>query len=134
MAKRVGAVKQGCRLRGGDPAGTGRTMNERDDQKRVKGLRGRAGRMRGGRGSGRAGGGQVRFWGHHAVEAALKNPDRVHRKLWATREAVAELDGELPANFTVEYASAADLARLVAHDAPHQIGRASCRERVYSSV
>lgn len=120
MAKRVGAVKQGYGLRGGDPAGTGRTMNERDDQKRAKGLRGRAGRMRGGRGSGRAGGGQVRFWGHHAVEAALKNPDRVHRKLWATREAVAELDGELPANFTVEYASAADLARLVAHDAPHQ--------------
>ena len=75
-------------------------------------LRGRAGRMKGGRGSGRAGGGAVRLWGHHAVEAALKNPDRRHRKLWATREAIAGLDGELPADFVVEYAQGADLARL----------------------
>ncbi|MDP3676713.1 MAG: 23S rRNA (guanosine(2251)-2'-O)-methyltransferase RlmB [Novosphingobium sp.] len=95
-------------------------MSEHNNQRPERNLRGRAGRMRGGRGSGRAGGGQVRFWGRHAVEAALKNPDRVHRKLWATREGVAELDGELPADFTVEYASPADLARLVARDAPHQ--------------
>jgi 23S rRNA (guanosine2251-2'-O)-methyltransferase len=83
-------------------------------------LRGRAGRMQGGRGSGRASTGNVRLWGRHAVEAALKNPDRVHRKLWATREGVASLDGELPADFPVEYADGADLARLVARDAPHQ--------------
>jgi 23S rRNA (guanosine2251-2'-O)-methyltransferase len=76
--------------------------------------------MKGGRGSGRASAGAVRLWGRHAVEAALKNPERVHRKLWATREGVESLDGELPANFPVEYAQAADLARLVARDAPHQ--------------
>ncbi|MGE3691913.1 MAG: 23S rRNA (guanosine(2251)-2'-O)-methyltransferase RlmB [Novosphingobium sp.] len=83
-------------------------------------LRGRAGRMQGGRGSGRASTGMVRLWGRHAVEAALKNPERKHRKLWATREGIASLDGELPADFPVEYAQAADLARLVARDAPHQ--------------
>jgi len=83
-------------------------------------LRGRAGRMKGGRGSGRGSAGAVRLWGHHAVEAALKNPERKHRKLWATRDAVANLDGELPADFPVEWADPADLARLVARDAPHQ--------------
>ncbi len=83
-------------------------------------LRGRAGRMQGGRGSGRASTGAVRLWGRHAVEAALNNPERQHRKLWATREGIASLNGELPANFTVEYAQGADLGRLVARDAPHQ--------------
>ncbi|HEX7711509.1 MAG TPA: 23S rRNA (guanosine(2251)-2'-O)-methyltransferase RlmB [Sphingomonadaceae bacterium] len=83
-------------------------------------LRGRAGRMQGGRGSGRASTGQVRLWGRHAVEAALMNPARQHRKLWATREGIASLDGELPADFPIEYADVADLARLVARDAPHQ--------------
>ena len=83
-------------------------------------LRGRAGRMHGGRGSGRASQGQVRLWGRHAVEAALRNPDRQHRKLWATREGVASLDGELPEGFPIEFAQAADLARHVPHDAPHQ--------------
>ncbi|QKG72698.1 23S rRNA (guanosine(2251)-2'-O)-methyltransferase RlmB [Erythrobacter mangrovi] len=87
---------------------------------RKKALRGRAGRMKGGRGSGRAGTGQVRLWGRHAVEAALKNPERVHRKLWATREGIESLDGELPHDFPLEYADASDLARLVAKDAPHQ--------------
>ncbi|WP_291170773.1 23S rRNA (guanosine(2251)-2'-O)-methyltransferase RlmB [Erythrobacter sp.] len=87
---------------------------------RKRALRGRAGRMKGGRGSGRASAGQVRLWGRHAVEAALKNPDRVHRKLWATREAIDTLDGELPSDFPVEYADVTDLARLVAKDAPHQ--------------
>ena len=85
-----------------------------------KALRGRAGRMQGGRGSGRASSGQVRLWGHHAVEAALMNPDRRHHKLWATREAIAELDGELPPDFPVEYADGRDLDRLVTRDAPHQ--------------
>jgi 23S rRNA (guanosine2251-2'-O)-methyltransferase len=92
-------------------------MNE---ERKGRALRGRAGRNRGGRGSGRAGAGQVRLWGHHAVEAALKNPERSHRKLWATREAIAALDGELPRDFPVEYAAPADLARLVPRDAPHQ--------------
>ncbi|MGY6552492.1 MAG: TrmH family RNA methyltransferase [Erythrobacter sp.] len=87
---------------------------------RKRALRGRAGRMKGGRGSGRASTGQVRLWGRHPVEAALKNPERNHRKLWATREGIASLDGELPADFPIEYADVADLARLVARDAPHQ--------------
>ena len=87
---------------------------------RKRALKGRAGRMKGGRGSGRASTGSVRLWGRHAVEAALKNPARQHRKLWATREGIGSLDGELPADFPVEYADAADLARLVARDAPHQ--------------
>jgi 23S rRNA (guanosine2251-2'-O)-methyltransferase len=76
--------------------------------------------MQGGRGSGRASQGAVRLWGRHAVEAALNNPARSHRKLWATREGIASLDGELPPGFPVEYAEVADLGRLVARDAPHQ--------------
>jgi 23S rRNA (guanosine2251-2'-O)-methyltransferase len=90
------------------------------EERPAKALRGRAGRMKNGRGSGRASTGAVRLWGRHAVEAALKNPDRAHRKLWATREGVESLDGELPADFPVEWAQPADLARLVAKDAPHQ--------------
>jgi len=89
-------------------------------QRNKRALRGRAGRMQGGRGSGRSAKGAVRLWGRHAVQAALLNPLRSHRKLWATREAVAALDGELPADFPLEYAQAADLGRLVARDAPHQ--------------
>jgi 23S rRNA (guanosine2251-2'-O)-methyltransferase len=95
-------------------------MSRNDEARKGKAMRGRAGRMQGGRGSGRASTGAVRLWGRHAVEAALKNPDRRHRKLWATREGIASLDGELPANFPLEYAQPADLARLVARDAPHQ--------------
>ena len=83
-------------------------------------LRGRAGRMQGGRGSGRATSGNVRLWGRHAVEAALMNPNRQHRKLWATREGIDSLCGELPEGFPVEYAEGLDLARLVSRDAPHQ--------------
>jgi 23S rRNA (guanosine2251-2'-O)-methyltransferase len=99
---------------------SGGKAGSEDDARPAKALRGRAGRMKNGRGSGRAGSGAVRLWGRHAVEAALKNPDRVHRKLWATREGVESLDGELPENFPVEWAQAADLGRLVARDAPHQ--------------
>lgn len=95
-------------------------MGKRGEGKPSRALRGRAGRMQGGRGSGRASKGAVRLWGRHAVEAALKNPDRQHRKLWATREGVASLDGELPPDFPVEWADVSDLARLVARDAPHQ--------------
>lgn len=92
-------------------------MTKRGDNRK---LRGRAGRMQGGRGSGRTSRAPVRLWGRHAVEAALKNPARSHHKLWATREGIASLDGELPADFVIEYAEVADLARLVARDAPHQ--------------
>jgi 23S rRNA (guanosine2251-2'-O)-methyltransferase len=100
-------------------------MSRRSDRalpegKPSRALRGRAGRMQGGRGSGRASTGAVRLWGRHAVEAALNNPERSNRKLWATREGIASLDGELPANFPIEYAQPVDLARLVARDAPHQ--------------
>lgn len=95
-------------------------MSRNNEEKKSKALRGRAGRMKGGRGSGRASTGAVRLWGRHAVEAALKNPERRHRKLWATREGVASLDGELPADFPLEWAAPADLARLVAREAPHQ--------------
>jgi 23S rRNA (guanosine2251-2'-O)-methyltransferase len=33
-----------------------------------------------------------RFWGRHAVLAALANPERTVRKLWGTREALSSLD------------------------------------------
>ena len=95
-------------------------MNKQGEDRPKRALRGRAGRMKGGRGSGRAGAGAKRLWGRHAVEAALKNPERHHRKLWATREGIDSLDGELPPGFPVEYAQSQDLARLVARDAPHQ--------------
>lgn len=95
---------------------------------RKRALRGRAGRMKGGRGSGRATSGYSRLWGRHAVEAALKNPVRNHRKLWATREGIESLDGELPPDFPVEYADVLDLARLVAKDAPHQGLVLECEE------
>ena len=62
--------------------------------------------------------GRPRFWGRHAVTAALANPERVVRKLWGTREALASLD--LPPVLPVTYADVADLGRLVPADAPHQ--------------
>jgi 23S rRNA (guanosine2251-2'-O)-methyltransferase len=59
-----------------------------------------------------------RFWGRHAVLAALANPERTVRKLWGTHEALSQID--LPSTLTVTYAEAADLGRLVPSDAPHQ--------------
>jgi 23S rRNA (guanosine2251-2'-O)-methyltransferase len=59
-----------------------------------------------------------RFWGRHAVAAALANPGREVVRLWATREAAAEI--ELPRDLPFTFAEAADLGRLVARDAPHQ--------------
>ena len=59
-----------------------------------------------------------RFWGRHAVAAALANPDREIVRIWATREGAASL--HLPASIPVTYADAADLGRLVPRDAPHQ--------------
>jgi len=64
-------------------------------------------------------GGKPRFWGRHPVTAALANPERVVRKIWGTREAIAALGG-LPSTIPVTYADAGDLARLVPGDAPHQ--------------
>ena len=59
-----------------------------------------------------------RFWGRHAITAALANPERTVRKIWGTREALAAL--VLPADLQVTYAEVADLGRLVPSDAPHQ--------------
>jgi 23S rRNA (guanosine2251-2'-O)-methyltransferase len=60
----------------------------------------------------------VRFWGRHAVLAALANPERTVKRIWGTREALGQLD--LPPVIPITYADVADLARLVARDAPHQ--------------
>ncbi|MEQ7873498.1 23S rRNA (guanosine(2251)-2'-O)-methyltransferase RlmB [Sphingomonas sp. ASV193] len=59
-----------------------------------------------------------RFWGKHAVAAALDNPDRRVLKAWATREAAGFM--QFPSEMPVVMAEAADLGRLVPHDAPHQ--------------
>jgi 23S rRNA (guanosine2251-2'-O)-methyltransferase len=59
-----------------------------------------------------------RFWGRHAVGAALANPDRRIVRIWATREAAAQLP--IPSGLQVTFADGADLGRLVPHDAPHQ--------------
>lgn len=59
-----------------------------------------------------------RFYGRHAVLAALANPERNVRKMWGTREALAGLD--LPPSIPITFADVADLARLVPGDAPHQ--------------
>ena len=63
--------------------------------------------------------GRIRLWGRHAVTAALANPERSPRKLWATREAAGALGG-VPATLPVAYADVADLGRLVPVEAPHQ--------------
>ena len=59
-----------------------------------------------------------RFWGRHAVAAALDNPERRVVRLWLTREAAEFLvpPGDIP----IVYADVADLARMVPNDAPHQ--------------
>ena len=59
-----------------------------------------------------------RFWGRHAVAAALANPDRETIRLWVTREAAPDFD--IPPGVPVTYADVADLGRLVPRDAPHQ--------------
>ncbi len=65
-----------------------------------------------------AGNGRPRFWGRHAVIAALANPERVVRKIWATREAMSQF--EIPPVVPVVFADVADLGRMVPGDAPHQ--------------
>jgi 23S rRNA (guanosine2251-2'-O)-methyltransferase len=64
------------------------------------------------------GGGRPRFWGRHAVGAALANPERRVTKLWATREAASRI--ALPAGLSIAFADVADLGRMVPADAPHQ--------------
>ena len=59
-----------------------------------------------------------RFWGRHAVAAALDNPERRVLKAWATREAAGLM--QFPATMTVMMAEAPDLGRMVPSDAPHQ--------------
>jgi len=63
-------------------------------------------------------GNRPRFWGRHAVIAALANPERTVRKIWGTREALGALD--LPPVLPITYADVSDLGRMVPADAPHQ--------------
>ena len=59
-----------------------------------------------------------RFWGKHAVAAALDNPDRKVLRAWATRETAGFM--QFPKDVQVTLAEAPDLGRLVPNDAPHQ--------------
>lgn len=59
-----------------------------------------------------------RFWGKHAVAAALDNPDRKVLRALATREASDFM--QFPKDMPVTLAEAPDLGRLVPNDAPHQ--------------
>jgi 23S rRNA (guanosine2251-2'-O)-methyltransferase len=59
-----------------------------------------------------------RFWGRHAVAAALDNPERKVVKAWATRDAAEFM--QFPKGLAVTLADVADLGRLVPGDAPHQ--------------
>jgi 23S rRNA (guanosine2251-2'-O)-methyltransferase len=59
-----------------------------------------------------------RFWGKHAVAAALDNPERKVLRAWATREASEFM--RFPKDVQVTLAEAPDLGRLVPSDAPHQ--------------
>jgi 23S rRNA (guanosine2251-2'-O)-methyltransferase len=59
-----------------------------------------------------------RFWGKHAVAAALDNPARKVLRAWATHDAAGFM--KFPKDVPVTFADVADLGRLVPHDAPHQ--------------
>lgn len=59
-----------------------------------------------------------RFWGRHAVAAALDNPGRRVLRAWATRETAGFM--QFPDDIAVTLADVADLGRLVPYDAPHQ--------------
>ncbi len=77
------------------------------------------GRKRGKNTLGGKGGHKIpRFWGKHAVYAALDNPERTVRKLYGTHVAISEII--VPEGVDVEYAEASDLARMVPGDVPHQ--------------
>tara|TARA_R110000782_G_scaffold167129_6_gene259236 strand:- start:36816 stop:37571 length:756 start_codon:yes stop_codon:yes gene_type:complete len=74
--------------------------------------------MKRGHRTGKPKGGHPRFYGRHAVIAALANPHRVVRKIWGLREVINAL--ELPPILPIVYSDAADLGRMVPNDAPHQ--------------
>ena len=74
--------------------------------------------MKRGHRTGKPKGGFPRFYGRHAVTAALANPDRVVRKIWGVREVLNALD--LPPVLPIVYSDVADLGRMVPADAPHQ--------------
>ena len=59
-----------------------------------------------------------RFWGKHAVAAALDNPERRVLRAWATRDAATFM--QFSSDIPVTMADVTDLARLVPSDAPHQ--------------
>ena len=59
-----------------------------------------------------------RFWGKHAVAAALDNPNRKVLKAWSTADAATFMN--FPKELPVVRAEAPDLGRMVPHDAPHQ--------------
>src|SRR5437762_10381536 len=59
-----------------------------------------------------------RFWGRHAVAAALDNPERRVLRAWATQDAADAM--QFPKDVAVTRAEVADLGRLVPSDAPHQ--------------
>jgi 23S rRNA (guanosine2251-2'-O)-methyltransferase len=59
-----------------------------------------------------------RFWGRHAVTAALANPERRIARIYVSRDTAPEYD--IGPDIPVTFAEAADLGRLVPGDAPHQ--------------
>ena len=61
---------------------------------------------------------RARFWGRHAVAAALANPERAVTRIWVTHDAAPAFD--IDRSIPVTYADAAGLGRLVPGDAPHQ--------------
>jgi 23S rRNA (guanosine2251-2'-O)-methyltransferase len=62
--------------------------------------------------------GNPKFWGRHAVLAAIENPERVIHKIWGLRETLKEMD--LPDGLPIQFAEVTDLARFVPKDVPHQ--------------
>jgi 23S rRNA (guanosine2251-2'-O)-methyltransferase len=62
--------------------------------------------------------GNPKFYGRHAVYAALDNPERKLIKLWGTREELGKI--VIPEGLAMQYAEVTDLARYVPKDAPHQ--------------
>jgi 23S rRNA (guanosine2251-2'-O)-methyltransferase len=52
-----------------------------------------------------------RFWGRHAVAAALDNPERSVKRIWVTRDAAEQFDFD--PSIPITFADAADLGRLV---------------------
>lgn len=64
--------------------------------------------------------GQLYLYGLHTVRAALDNPRRTIRRLWATPNAAARLGLAADRPFPVETVRPADLDRRVGKDAVHQ--------------